>query len=107
MRVLNAAQSTLSHLGAIVGYEFSFEAAADPVLLTLTRRMLERRRPPTLPAVEGMGVEAYIDLSLARIANSAIRHRCHQIGTDGSQKIVQRIIDPLRSGSSRAKRADC
>ena len=34
--------------------------------------------------------------SLARIANSAIRHRCHQIGTDGSQKIVQRIIDFLR-----------
>jgi fructuronate reductase len=96
MRVLNAAQSTLSHLGAIVGCEFSFEAAADPILLTLTRRMLERETTPTLPAVEGMGVEAYLDSSLARIANSAIRHRCHQIGTDGSQKIVQRIIDPLR-----------
>jgi fructuronate reductase len=96
MRVLNAAQSTLSHLGAIVGCEFSFEAAADPILLTLTRRMLERETSLTLPAVEGMGVEGYLDASLARVANSAIRHRCHQIGTDGSQKIVQRIIDPLR-----------
>ena len=43
-----------------------------------------------------MGVEAYIKSSLERIANSAIRHRCHQIGTDGSQKIVQRLVNPLR-----------
>jgi fructuronate reductase len=31
-----------------------------------------------------------------RIANPAIRHRCHQIGADGSQKIVQRLVNPLR-----------
>jgi fructuronate reductase len=96
MRVLNAAQSTLSHLGAIVGHEFSFEAAHDPLLLSLTRRMLETETPSTLPEVEGMGVEAYVKTSLERIANSAIRHRCHQIGTDGSQKIVQRLVNPLR-----------
>ena len=43
-----------------------------------------------------MEVAAYIETSLARIRNAAIRHRCHQIGTDGSQKIVQRLVDPLR-----------
>ena len=96
MRVLNAAQSTLSHLGALVGHEFSFEAAGDPVLIGLTRRMLEEETSSTLPDVAGMGVSAYIDSSVARIANSAIRHRCHQIGTDGSQKIAQRLIAPLR-----------
>ncbi len=106
MRVLNAAQSTLSHLGAIVGHEFSFEAAHDPTLLSLTRRMLETETASTLPAVEGMGVGDYIKSSLERIANSAIRHRCHQIGTDGSQKIVQRLVNPLRerlvAGTERA-----
>ncbi len=96
MRVLNAAQSTLSHLGALVGHEFSFEAAGDPVLIALTRRMLEKETSSTLPDVQGMGVAAYIESSVARIANSAIRHRCHQIGTDGSQKIVQRLVAPLR-----------
>ena len=106
MRLLNAAQSTFSHLGAIVGCEYSFEAAQDPVLIRLVRRMLERESAPTLPVVEGMGAQAYIGSSLARIANSAIRHRCHQIGTDGSQKIVQRLIDPLRERlASRAQRA--
>ncbi|WP_413988204.1 mannitol dehydrogenase family protein [Labrys okinawensis] len=96
MRVLNAAQSTLSHLGALLGHAFSFQAADDPVLAPLVRRMLVRETAGTLPNAPGMEISAYIDTSLSRIANSAIRHRCHQIGTDGSQKIVQRLLNPLR-----------
>ena len=96
MRVLNAAQSTLSHLGALLGLDYSFEAAAEPVLARVTRNMLERETAWTLPSLAGMEVSPYIDTSFARIGNTAIRHRCHQIGTDGSQKIVQRILDPLR-----------
>ncbi len=96
MRVLNAAQSTLSHQGALVGRAFSFEAASDPVLGALARRMLERETAATLPRVTGMEVAGYIDTSIARVRNPAIRHRCHQIATDGSQKIAQRILDPLR-----------
>jgi fructuronate reductase len=96
MRVLNAAQSTLSHLGAILGLTYSYEAALDPLLSTLMRRMLTEETASTLPTVSGMVAQDYIDASLGRIANSAIRHRCHQIGTDGSQKIVQRLVNPLR-----------
>jgi fructuronate reductase len=96
MRLLNAAQSNLSHLGALVGHTFSFEAAADPVLAAATRRMLERETSSTLPAVDGMATGAYIDSTFQRIGNSAIRHRCHQISADGSQKIIQRIVNPLR-----------
>jgi fructuronate reductase len=96
MRVLNAAQSTLSHLGAILGHTFSFEAAADPILAPLTRRMLERETATTLPDAPAVATIQYIHSSMRRIENSAIRHRCHQIGTDGSQKIVQRLVNPLR-----------
>ena len=106
MRVLNAAQSTLSHQGAIVGHEYSFEAAADPILSILARRMLERETAPTLPNLAGMDVAPYIDSSMARICNAAIRHRCHQIGTDGSQKIVQRLLGPLRERLAAGRRAD-
>lgn len=97
MRILNAAQSTLSHWGALVGLEFSWQAAADPVLSSLVERMLERETRPTLPHVAGMEVGPYIASALARIRNTAIRHRCHQIATDGSQKIVQRLLAPLRT----------
>ena len=106
MRVLNAAQSTLAHQGALVGLEFSYEAAADPVLSALTRRMLERETSSTLPKVAGMEAAPYIEKSMARIRNAAIRHRCHQIGTDGSQKIVQRLLDPLRERLAAGRPAD-
>jgi fructuronate reductase len=101
MRVLNAAQSTLSHWGALVGHEFSWQAAMDGVLSDLVERMLTRETLPTLPAVEGIASDEYLATSLARIRNSAIHHRCHQIGTDGSQKIAQRLLQPLRSRLAR------
>ena len=106
MRVLNAAQSTLAHQGALVGHEFTYQAAADPTLAALTRRMLERETSATLPKLAGMEVAPYIDQSMARIRNAAIRHRCHQIGADGSQKIVQRLIDPLRERLAASQSAD-
>jgi fructuronate reductase len=106
MRVLNAAQSTLAHQGALAGHEFTYQAAADPVLATLTRRMLARETSATLPKAAGMEAGAYIDRSMARIGNAAIRHRCHQIGADGSQKIVQRLVDPLRERLSAGRPAD-
>ena len=68
--------------------------------------MLERETASTLPNVAGMEVERYIETSLARIRNRAIRHRCHQIGTDGSQKIVQRLVDPLRERLAAGQSAD-
>jgi fructuronate reductase len=105
MRVLNAAQSTLAHQGALVGHEFTYQAAADPVLTALTRRMLEQETSTTLPKLAGMEVAPYIDQSMERIRNTAIHHRCHQIGTDGSQKIVQRLIDPLRERLAAARPA--
>jgi fructuronate reductase len=106
MRVLNAAQSTLSHLGVLLGHEFSYEAVADPVLAAVTRRMLERETLSTLPRIEGMEFGLYLETSFVRIANSAIRHRCHQIGTDGSQKIVQRILNPLRERLDQRQSAE-
>jgi fructuronate reductase len=106
MRVLNAAQSTLAHQGALVGHEFTYQAAADPVLAALACKMLEQETSTTLPKLAGMEVAPYIDQSMARIRNTAIRHRCHQIGTDGSQKIVQRLVDPLRERLAAGQLAD-
>jgi fructuronate reductase len=105
MRVLNAAQSTLAHQGALVGHEFTYQAAADPVPAALARSMLEQETSTTLPKLAGMEIAPYIDQSMARVRNAAIRHRCHQIGADGSQKIVQRLLDPLRERVAAARPA--
>jgi len=96
MRVLNGAQTTLSYLGVLGGFKHTFEAIADPLLAGFVRRMLTEETLPTLMPVPGISLTAYVEQSLSRLANTAIHHRNHQIATDGSQKIVQRLLNPIR-----------
>ncbi|WP_296743985.1 mannitol dehydrogenase family protein [Mesorhizobium sp.] len=96
MRVLNGAQTTLCYLGVLGGFEHTFEAIADPLLATFVHRMLTQETLPTLMPVPGVSPTAYVEQSLSRLTNTAIHHRNHQIATDGSQKIVQRLLNPIR-----------
>jgi fructuronate reductase len=96
MRVLNGAQTTLATLGVLAGLEHTFDAIADPLLSAFVRRMLVEETLPTLMPVPGVAPLAYVEQSLGRLRNTAIRHRNHQIATDGSQKIVQRLLNPIR-----------
>ena len=63
--------------------------------------MLAGESIPTLGRVPGTDPGAYLDQSLARIANRAIRHSCHQIATDGSQKLPQRLVNPAAERLAR------
>lgn len=96
MRVLNACQSALSYLGALSGLGTTCNDVQDPLLKAFVRRMILAETAGVLPHVSGMEVEPYLALTLSRLANPAIRHTNHQIATDGSQKINQRILQPLR-----------
>src|SRR5262249_33157043 len=58
--------------------------------------MLVEESVATLEPVPGVDAHRYVEQSLGRLRNTAIRHRNHQIATDGSQKIVQRILNPVR-----------
>jgi fructuronate reductase len=103
MRVLNGAQTTLATLGVLAGLEHTFDAIADPLLLAFVQRMLVEETLPTLLPVPGMEPLAYVAQSLGRLRNIAIRHRNHQIATDGSQKIVQRLLNPIRDRLSQGQ----
>jgi fructuronate reductase len=103
MRVLNGAQTTLSYLGVLAGYEHTCDDMADPLLAGFVGRMLMEETLPTLGPVPGIDAAAYVGQSLARLRNTAIRHRNHQIATDGSQKIVQRILNPVRERLGRGE----
>ncbi|MER9595466.1 mannitol dehydrogenase family protein [Mesorhizobium sp. M0244] len=103
MRVLNGAQTTLATLGVLAGHEHTSDAIADPLLGTFVRRMLVEETLPTLAPVPGVSPQAYVEQSLGRLRNTAIRHRNHQIATDGSQKIVQRLLNPIRERLRRGE----
>jgi fructuronate reductase len=95
MRVLNGAQTAMSYFGALAGISHTFEDVRDPVIAKFVRHMLERETEPNLPR-GAMDIPAYIEMTFKRLRNASIRHRNHQIATDGSQKIVQRLLNPIR-----------
>lgn len=103
MRVLNGAQTSLCYLGVLAGHEHTFDDIADPLLETFIRRMLIEETLPTLQPVPGIAPESYVEQSLDRLRNTAIHHRNHQIATDGSQKIVQRLLNPIRDRLRRGE----
>jgi fructuronate reductase len=96
MRVLNACQTTLSYLGALSGLGTTCDDVRDPLLRDFATCMILTETAAVLPHVPSMQVGPYLKLTLQRLANPAIRHSNHQIATDGSQKINQRILQPLR-----------
>ena len=51
---------------------------------------------PTLPPADGLDIHSYTDSLVRRFANPAMRHRIRQIAADGSLKIPERWLTPLR-----------
>lgn len=96
MQVLNAAQSMLALTGALAGYDTTADAVDDAGLRGFVETVLKRETLPGLPDVPGMNTAQYLESSLRRISNTALRHSCHQIATDTSQKLRQRVLEPLR-----------
>ncbi|MEV5986454.1 mannitol dehydrogenase family protein [Streptomyces sp. NPDC052051] len=93
LRLLNGAHTLLSCLGLADGGETVAGAMtapwAEPVL-----RAYAAEVAGTLPA--GLDADAYVDGLVARFANPAMRHLLRQIATDGSLKVTERWLPPLR-----------
>lgn len=97
MRVLNAAQTMAALLGCLAGHSYSFQAVRDPAIRAFVEQTLVAETLPHLPKVSGMAGAGYLAQSLRRIGNGGIHHLNSQIATDTSQKIRQRLLDPLRA----------
>ncbi len=97
MRVVNGIQSNLCQLGALDGVAFMADVMADPVFSAFAERTIRREVLPHLPPVPGIDTSAYLEQTLRRLKNPDLRHGTAQISTDGSQKIRQRLVEPLRA----------
>lgn len=95
LRMLNGAHSSLAYLGYLAGHETVAAASGDPVFARFLQG-LWGEIIPTVPAPQGVDLEAYAGDLLARFQNPAIRHRTWQIAMDGSQKLPQRLLGTIR-----------
>lgn len=97
MRVVNGIQSNLCTLGVLSDIPFMADVMADEVFAGFARRTIVREVAPHLPDVPGIDVPGYIDTTIGRLTNPALKHETLQISTDGSQKIRQRLLEPVRA----------
>lgn len=102
LRMLNGAHSALAYLGYLAGHETVADAANDPVFEKFLRG-LWAEIAPSVPAPPGVALGDYAAQLLARFRNRALRHRTWQIAMDGSQKLPQRLLGPLRAARAEAR----
>ena len=92
--LLNAGHSLLAYRGLLRGHSTIAEAMLDADCRS-ELEMLWNETRPVLPFDDREIDKALAALRL-RFGNARIEHRLLQIGTDGSQKLGPRIIDPIR-----------
>lgn len=95
LRLLNGSHSTLAYLGYLMGHETVAAAMGEPALARLVDGLMAHESGPTLPPL-AVDLDAYRTALLARFHNPALKHRTWQIAMDGSQKLPQRLLGPIR-----------
>jgi fructuronate reductase len=95
LRMLNGSHSALAYLGYLAGHDTVAEAMDDDALAGFAEGLMTDTIP-TLDLPSNIDVNAYKSSLLTRFRNRALHHRTWQIAMDGSQKLPQRILGPVR-----------
>lgn len=96
LRMLNGSHSFLAYLGYLGGYETIVDTMTNPDYRKAAFALMMQEQAPTLSMPEGTDLNAYATLLIERFSNPSLRHRTWQIAMDGSQKLPQRLLDPVR-----------
>ncbi len=96
LRLLNGSHSTLAYLGYLAGKQTISDVMAVPAFARLVAALQDGEVTPTVPAPPGADLSAYKQALRERFANPALKHRTWQIAMDGSQKLPQRLLAPIR-----------
>ena len=96
LRMLNGSHSFLAYLGYLGGYETIADTMTNEDYSKAAFALMMQEQAPTLSMPEGTDLNAYATLLIERFSNPSLRHRTWQIAMDGSQKLPQRLLDPVR-----------
>jgi fructuronate reductase len=96
LRLLNGAHSTIAYLGGLAGIAHVHEFIASTAHRALIQRLWDESETTLSPPPE-LDLPSYRADLLHRFANPTLQHRTQQIAMDGSQKLPQRIVAPLRA----------
>ncbi|OOV06447.1 mannitol dehydrogenase family protein [Rhodoferax fermentans] len=100
LRCLNGAHSTLAYLGQLTGRETVADAMQLPLITDILDPLWVEIRE-VLHAPKGVNPAEYVESLKQRFRNPALKHRTAQIASDGSQKLPQRLLAPLRDRQAK------
>jgi len=104
--LLNATHSSLAYLGVLTGHKTVFDAIQNTTLAAFITRLWEHELRPSFTPPPGQDLKAYTHALEQRYRNSAIAHATLQIAMDGSQKLPQRVLAPLRANLAANRPVD-
>lgn len=96
LRMLNGSHSTLAYLACLGGIATVAEAIVKPEIRSAINHLMRCEITPTLSIPGDFDIDEYARQLLERFTNPALAHQTRQIAMDGSQKIPQRLLPPLR-----------
>ena len=95
LRMLNGSHSFLAYLGYLGGYAHISDTMTNPDYRKAVRTLMLNEQAPTLTMPEETDLVAYADNLIDRFTNPSLKHQTWQIAMDGSQKLPQRLLDPV------------
>ena len=105
LRLLNGSHSALAFLGALRGYVYIHEAAADSGIRTFVLALMHREIRPTLDTMPEVNLSDYCANLLMRFCNPSLPYTCQQVASDSSQKLPQRILEPIMERCARGQQS--
>ncbi|WGL15773.1 mannitol dehydrogenase family protein [Microbulbifer bruguierae] len=105
LRLLNGSHSALAFLGALRGYTYIYEAATDRQIRWFVMALMRREMLSTLEALPDIDLEQYCTTLLDRFSNPSVPYTCQQVASDSSQKLPQRILEPIAERSRRGEQS--
>jgi len=95
LRLLNGSHSLIAYIGVVAGLKYVHEVVSNSHLLKMVRVFMDAQTT-TLAVPKNFDIASYQEQLLRRFANVALNHQALQIAQDGSQKLPQRWLQPLR-----------
>jgi mannitol 2-dehydrogenase len=96
LRLLNCSHQALGYAGYLAGYRYAHEAAADPVFADFLIGYMQAEARPTLPAVPGVDLDAYIATLLRRFSNPAVKDTLARLCAASSDRIPKWLVPVIR-----------
>ena len=97
LRLLNGTHSFLAYLGALAGKETIADCMADEIFKMAALQLMLEEQAPTLNVPADFKIDNYAARLIERFSNKALQHKTTQIASDGSQKLPQRLLAPVRN----------